>query len=105
MAVSLKTLVNRLRIDIEDAKSIRRRMRLYEAFPYAPEHDIESALEDISRILRMFGAEHIPAGSNQKSPEIYYVNTGRSYQQTILFINGRFRCGDWGSIVESGNYA
>ena len=35
-----------------------------------------------------------------------YLNTGDSYGTTIIrFDNGRYRVGDWGTIVEHGNYS
>lgn len=54
--------------------------------------------------LNMFGVEYINKGKNRKSPSITYLNTGDSYGLTILYVKGRFRVGDWGSIVEIGNY-
>jgi hypothetical protein len=58
----------------------------------------------ISEIIGGFGVEHIPAGRNSKSPSITYVNMGDTYRTTLLWVNGKFRIGDWGSIVERGNY-
>ena len=51
-----------------------------------------------------FGVEHIPHGKNKKSPEITYLNTGETFGLTILFVNGQYRLGAWGDIVERGNY-
>lgn len=35
-----------------------------------------------------------------------YLNTGDSYGVTIIrFSDGRYRVGDWGTVVERGNYA
>ena len=58
----------------------------------------------VSWIIGGFGVEHIPAGRNSKSPSITYVNMGDTYKTTLLWVNGKFRIGDWGSIVERGNY-
>ena len=33
--------------------------------------------------------------------DIQYCNTGDTYRTTILYWNGKFRIGDWGSIVEA----
>ncbi len=34
-----------------------------------------------------------------------YLNTGDTYATTIIrFTDGRYRVGDWGTIVERGNY-
>ena len=54
--------------------------------------------------LGTFGVESIHQGSNQRSPAIDYLNTGDSYELTIMYIRGRFRIGCWGDIVERGNY-
>lgn len=52
-----------------------------------------------------FGVEHIDKGSNRRSPEIEYLNTGDTYDLTVLYVNGRFRVGCCGDIVERGDYA
>lgn len=62
--------------------------------------NVETAFSDIGT----FGVEHINAGTNAKSPAIDYLNTGDSYDLTLLYIRGRFRVGCWGYIVERGNY-
>lgn len=54
--------------------------------------------------LGTFGVEYIPAGSNKRSPAITYLNTGDCYDLTLMYVNGRFRLGCWGDIVERGNY-
>ena len=46
----------------------------------------------------------IPKGNNAKSPSIYYVNAGDTYSTTMMWVNGRFKVGNWGSIVERGHY-
>lgn len=62
-------------------------------------------LQKISDYLNHCGVESIPAGTNQKSPDITYVNTGESDGTTVMWINHRFVIGNWGSIVERGNYS
>lgn len=54
--------------------------------------------------LGTFGVEYIPQGHNRRSPEIEYLNAGDTYAATLLYVNGRFRVGCWGDIVERGNY-
>lgn len=66
--------------------------------------DIMLNIQAIFSDLGTFGVEHIAAGRNAKSPAIDYLNTGDSYELTILYIRGRFRVGCWGDIVETGNY-
>lgn len=63
-----------------------------------------SRLQRIDKILGTYGVEHIGPGRNAKSPAIHYCNTGDTYDTTILKVNGRFRIGCWGDIVERGNY-
>lgn len=62
--------------------------------------------------LECFGVEHVhDAGAD--SSFMYctgkcfdYLNTGDTYGTTIIrFSDGRYRVGDWGTIVERGNYA
>ena len=61
---------------------------------------VENARPD----LGTFGVEHIDRGSNRRSPAIDYLNTGDTYGLTLLYVNGRFRVGTWGDIVERGNF-
>lgn len=66
---------------------------------------VEKCLNDISEITDDFGYYWIAPGHNEKSPEIHFVNKGDTYETTILFVNGNFRIGCWGDIVERGNYS
>lgn len=66
--------------------------------------DILLNVEFVFSDLGTFGVEHIDAGTNARSPAIDYLNTGDSYDLTLLYIRGRFRVGCWGDIVERGNY-
>lgn len=63
-----------------------------------------SRLRAIDKVLKTYGVEHIEHGHNTKSPAIDYCNTGDTYDTTVLKVNGRFRVGSWGDIVERGNY-
>lgn len=54
--------------------------------------------------LGTFGVEGMPEGNNQRSPAFDYLNTGDSYELTIMYVRGRFQIGCWGDIVERGNY-
>ncbi len=54
--------------------------------------------------LGTFGVEHVPAGQGSKSPAISYLNTGDLYDHTLLHVNGRFRVGCVGCLVERGRY-
>ena len=65
-------------------------------------HDVKMNMLDVA--LNTFGVEYIRRGHNQKSPAIEYCNTGDTYATTLLYIRGTYRVGDWGSIVERGNY-
>ena len=61
-------------------------------------------LTAVDSILRTFGVEYIPKGHNSKSPSIEYCNTGDTYAVTLMWTRGRYAVGDWGDIVERGNY-
>jgi hypothetical protein len=59
-----------------------------------------------SEITECHGVEYIEAGSNRKSPAIEYVNAGDTYSATLMYVSGRgYVVGDWGTIVERGNYS
>jgi hypothetical protein len=66
--------------------------------------DSLTRLERIDRILGTYGVEVIPRGHNGRSPAIAYCNAGDTYTVTILKVNGHFRIGTWGDLVERGNY-
>lgn len=66
--------------------------------------DIMLNIQAIFSDLGTFGVEHQPSGSNRRSPSFDYLNSGDSYEITLLYIRGRFRVGSWGDIVERGNY-
>jgi len=72
---------------------------------FNPQEDYVLKLTAINEILGAHVVEHIPAGSNAKSPAIDYVNMGDTYDATILRLpGGRYRVGCWGDIVERGSY-
>jgi hypothetical protein len=50
-----------------------------------------------------YGVEYIE-GNGEKSPSFEYLNAGDTYATTLLLIDGRFKVGCWGDIVERGNY-
>jgi hypothetical protein len=50
------------------------------------------------------GVEHISAGNGFHSPAIDYLNTGDTYELTIIYIYERFRVANWGDVFERGNY-
>jgi hypothetical protein len=62
------------------------------------------AMDAIDGFLGTHGVEYIPRGHNAKSPAIAYCNAGDTYGTTILLVNGRYRIGAWGDIVERGSY-
>jgi hypothetical protein len=95
---SVKTLMEIKDVTREDALAIRAIM----AGP--PRVNGLTRMERIDKVLRTYGVESTPPGKNQKSPAIVYCNTGETYDTTVLKINGRFRVGCWGDIVERGNY-
>ena len=94
---SIKTLTAAFGHD--KAVKIRKIMELPPQPCHAP-----SRLELIDEVLGTFGVECIPHGHNTKSPTIYYCNAGDTYRTTVLRVNGQFRVGCWGDIVERGNY-
>ena len=95
---SIKTLMQIKDVTREDAKKIRAIMQ------GSGKVNGETRMERIDTILHTCGVEYIPAGRNLKSPAIYYCNGGDTYDTTILKVNGQFRVGCWGDIVERGNY-
>lgn len=66
--------------------------------------DGASQLQRLDTVLGNYGVERIPQGRNAKSPAIEYSNTGDSYGTTVMIIRGKFVIGNWGSIVEMGEY-
>ena len=64
----------------------------------------ETTLGKISDLIGGHGVEYIASGSGPRSPAITYVNMGDTYDTTVIWVNGRFRVGCWGDIVERGSY-
>jgi hypothetical protein len=65
-------------------------------------HDLKMSMAN--ELLGTYGVEHIPHGKNKRSPSFEYCNAGDTYASTLLFVNGSYRVGSWGDIVERGNY-
>lgn len=103
MAPSLKAF-RKFGFPEEQSKEIRNEIQNYERrFPLkrpVPRYTMDA----INRIMNSNGVEYIPPGNNSRSPGIMYINEGHTYTTTVLFVNGRFRLGCWGDIVERGNY-
>lgn len=98
MYPSIKAIMQIKDVSADDARAIRAIM----AGPGKVEG--ETRMQRIDKILLTHGVEHIGPGKGAKSPAITYCNAGDPYATTILKINGRFRVGCWGDIVERGNY-
>jgi hypothetical protein len=56
--------------------------------------------------LGTHGPEFIERGAAncRNAPAIHYLNTGETYGKTVMCVAGRWTWGDWGTIVENGNY-
>lgn len=87
---SVKTLTSLLKLTKEQAKLIRLAMENNKGLAEANSH------------LNGFGIEQIalPEGSIRPTIIIDYVNMGDTYRTTLMKVNGRYRVGCWGDIVE-----
>lgn len=87
---SIKTLTSRLNLTKEQAKLIRSAM------------EKGKGLSEANTQLNGFGIEQIalPEGSIRPTIVINYVNMGDTYRTTLMKVNGRYRVGCWGDIVE-----
>jgi hypothetical protein len=65
-------------------------------------HELKMSMAD--ELLGTSGVEYISRGKNKRSPAIEYCNAGDPYTSTLMFVNGSYRVGTWGDIVERGNY-
>src|SRR3954467_973605 len=61
-------------------------------------------MQRIDRVLGTHGVETVARGHNGRSPAFAYCNAGDTYAVTIIKVNGRFRIGTYGDIVERGHY-
>lgn len=103
-SISVKAICNKLNVPTEIAQKIRGLIDKYNSkYPFSRPRPV-STFAKISLLLNANGVESIPKGKNLRSPEITYVDKGDSYDETLMFINGRFRLGCWGAYVEQGNY-
>lgn len=101
MAPTLKTF-RQFGFADDQAQQIREVIQHYERH-YSGKRPVVT-MNKIDAIMDSNGVECIPPGHNSRSPEILYINEGDTYATTVLFLNGRFRLGCWGDIVERGNY-
>jgi hypothetical protein len=68
---------------------------------YNPHSMRELKLHLLNIVLNGYGVEYIREnGDYMCHGGIDYINFGDPYVTTILFYDGRFSVGDWGSIVE-----
>ena len=89
-------------VTLKQAVAIRHAM--YQHMHSIPSESGMDVMHRINEIIGAEGVEYIPQGKNKRSPAITYVNMGDTYNTTVLLVNGRFRIGAWGDIVERGNY-
>ena len=62
-------------------------------------------MQEINRIMGGCGVEYIGDFNNYPCREDFrYINMGDTYDQTVIFRNGRFKVCSWGEIVEKWNY-
>lgn len=101
MAPSLKAF-RKFGFADDQAQQIREAIRHYEKYHSGKRPVV--TMNKIDTIMNSSGVECIPPGHNSRSPEILYVNEGATGATTVMFVNGRFRLGCWGDIVERGNY-
>lgn len=66
------------------------------------ERSASDLLFDIDRILGNCGIEYLYDQENPafEDTTIIYSNSGDTYSWTIIYYNGSFYIGDWGSLVE-----
>lgn len=78
---------------------------------YHISHAISKRLEEINKVLGNYGVESVfewrtggSVDATNHDPDdvidVQYSNAGDTYNTTILYWRGKFRIGDWGSIVE-----
>lgn len=94
---TVKTLQNRLGLTRENAAFIREVME---------KGDNNATLNSANTVMNGYGVESfgLPDGcfSNCQTPEIdvEYVNMGDTYDTTLMLVNGVFRVGSYGDVVE-----
>jgi len=92
---SVKTLVEGLRITKEQAKILREKMEVGKGLGYYNKISNGCGIESIG----------LPEGcfDNCQEAEVHiqYVNHGDSYAITLLKVNGNYRVGCWGDVVEA----
>ena len=65
---------------------------------------VDQRLHALNAEIGAYGVEYVQG--NGRSMSFEYLNTGDTYSTTIIrFFDGRYRVGDWGTIVERGNYS
>ena len=69
---------------------------LSEAMESGRDREVHRALRRADEVLGTFGVEHI------KGYGIDYLNTGKTYDTTLIWNGDELYFGDWGTIVEEG---
>jgi len=87
---SVRTLMTRLHVAQAQAEELRVAMR----------H--KRALRRYNRMAGLHGVESFCFPENSPNPafECLYVNTGETYGTTLLRVNGIYRVGSWGNVME-----
>lgn len=107
---SVKTLIERLRLDAETAREAKRILTAtraeLEAMPagaarvaecYNPPHTYDLRLHCLDARIGTYGVEcfHTKHGE-----PVFYLNAGDTYAPTIVRFRGRYRVACWGDIAE-----
>jgi len=112
---SIKTIMQVNRVDYDTAKLARfilvaknrdvlESLKVYEQyyqetgkFMYNPHSLPELKLYMLNIVLGLYGIEAI---QNNNDDWLEYLNTGDTYNATIIYYHGRFSVNSWGDIVE-----
>jgi hypothetical protein len=95
MYPSIKRIMDCLKLDKVQARQLR----------IAMEHN--TGLDYYNRLIGAYGQEsiYLPDGCCDRCEEpdvrIAYVNRGDTYTITLLKVNGQYKLGSWGDVVEA----
>lgn len=84
---SIKTLATLPGITFEQAKELRKACEVNRGLGFY-------------RKLMGYTTERIEVPENKPDHTILYVNTGETYRTTLMLVDGQYRVGNWGDLVE-----
>jgi hypothetical protein len=101
MIPSLKELQRIKHMPSENASRVRKELQAVQHLSH--EKKLEG-LRACNGLVNGCGVEYQKKGNNKKSPEFWFINQGKTYDDTLVLVDGRFVVASLGYYAERGDY-